>query len=86
MSKNVFELIGQIPHDTVDEVRCELDKKIKGLEEVEKAPLEKSLRILSALRRKAEKEGYQGFSIRCWPEFFTEYGCAACGAMGILNS
>jgi len=22
LSKNVFELIGQIPHDTVDEVRC----------------------------------------------------------------
>ena len=82
----LFAEAEQIPHDTVDEVRCELDKKIKGLEVVEKAPLEKSLRILSALRRKAEKEGYQGFSIRCWPEFFTEYGCAACGAMGILNS
>jgi L-fucose isomerase-like protein len=23
--------------------------------------------------------------VRCWPEFFTELGCAACGAMSMLN-
>jgi len=83
---DLFTEAEQIPQDTVNEVRSELDLKINGLELVEQDPLEKSIRILSALRRKAEKEGYQGFSVRCWPEFFTEYGCAACGAMGILNS
>ena len=67
-------------------IRKELDSKINGLELVEQEPLEKSIRILSALRKKADSEGFQGFSVRCWPEFFTEYGCAACGAMGVLNS
>jgi L-fucose isomerase-like protein len=38
------------------------------------------------LKKKAKSEGYHGFSIRCWPEFFTDYGCAACGAMGMLNT
>ena len=83
---DLFTEAEQISQDTVTEVRSELDLKINGLELVEQEPLEKSIRILSALRRKAEKEGYQGFSVRCWPEFFTEYGCAACGAMGMLNS
>ncbi|MCK7473603.1 MAG: hypothetical protein MZV49_08970 [Rhodopseudomonas palustris] len=23
--------------------------------------------------------------MRCWPEFFTEYGCAACGAIALMN-
>jgi L-fucose isomerase-like protein len=23
--------------------------------------------------------------VRCWPEMFTEYGCAACGPMGFMN-
>ena len=83
---DLFTEAEQISQDTVTEVRSELDLKINGLELVEQEPLEKSIRILSALRRKAEKEGFQGFSVRCWPEFFTEYGCAACGAMGMLNS
>ena len=83
---DLFEEAKNITSETVAEVRNELDLKIKGLAKVEQGPLEKSIRILSALRRKATKEGYQGFSVRCWPEFFTEYGCAACGAMGMLNS
>ena len=35
-----------------------LDLQINGLDQVEQVPLEKSIRILSALRRKAEKQGY----------------------------
>jgi L-fucose isomerase-like protein len=82
----LFNEADKITIDTVVEARSQLDLQINGLDQVEQDPLEKSIRILSALRRKAEKEGYKGFSIRCWPEFFTEYGCAACGAMGMLNS
>ena len=24
-------------------------------------------------------------AVRCWPEFFTEYGCAACGPMAMTS-
>ena len=24
-------------------------------------------------------------AVRCWPEMFTDYGCAACGPMGLMN-
>ncbi len=84
--EDLFDEAERIEKNTVNLVRNELDSKINGMELVEQKPLEKSIRILSALRKKAENEGFQGFSVRCWPEFFTEYGCAACGAMGLLNS
>ncbi|MED5515669.1 MAG: L-fucose/L-arabinose isomerase family protein [SAR324 cluster bacterium] len=84
--KELFDEAERVEQNTVNLVRNELDSKIDGIELVEQEPLEKSIRILSALRKKAANEGFQGFSVRCWPEFFTEYGCAACGAMGLLNS
>jgi L-fucose isomerase-like protein len=36
------------------------------------------------LRRLAQRERLAGFAIRCWPEFFDEMKCAACGAMSLL--
>ena len=27
----------------------------------------------------------RGIAVRCWPETFTEYGCAACGPMAMMN-
>ncbi len=41
--------------------------------------------VYSALRKVAEKENLAGLAVRCWPEFFTELGCAACGAMSLLT-
>jgi len=84
--KDLFDEAKKIDQQKIDLVRSELESKIDGLGEVDQEPLEKSLRILTALREKADSKCYNGFSVRCWPEFFTEYGCAACGAMGVLNS
>ena len=84
--KDLFDEARQVPENKVEELRQELKPRIEGLEKVEQVPLDKSLRVLSSLKSKASNDGYQGFSIRCWPEFFTEYGCAACGAMGMLNT
>lgn len=41
--------------------------------------------VYVALRRRVEAEGLSGVAVRCWPEFFTELGCAACGAMSVLS-
>ena len=83
---DLFEEANQVSPSQVEALQQELKQKIDGLENVEQEPLGKSLRILSTLKKKAKSEGYHGFSIRCWPEFFTDYGCAACGAMGMLNT
>jgi L-fucose isomerase-like protein len=41
--------------------------------------------VYAALRAFADTERLDGIAVRCWPEFFTELGCAACGAMSVLN-
>ncbi len=41
--------------------------------------------VYVALRQAADRHGLNGLAVRCWPEFFTELGCAACGAMSMLN-
>ncbi|HRW46650.1 MAG TPA: hypothetical protein P5333_03985 [Caldilinea sp.] len=41
--------------------------------------------VYHALRTLADDSQLSGVAVRCWPEFFTELGCAACGAMSVLN-
>jgi L-fucose isomerase-like protein len=43
------------------------------------------LSVYAALQQIAAQKEINGFAIRCWPEFFTEMGCAACGAMSMLS-
>jgi L-fucose isomerase-like protein len=37
------------------------------------------------LKEIAAEANLDGLAVRCWPEFFTEMGCAACGAMSMLS-
>jgi L-fucose isomerase-like protein len=37
------------------------------------------------LRHLADRERLDGLAVRCWPEFFTQLGCAACGALSMLS-
>jgi L-fucose isomerase-like protein len=45
----------------------------------------KTLKAYVALKERAERDDFAGVAVRCWPEFFTEYGCAACGAIALMN-
>ncbi|MGL4650908.1 MAG: L-fucose/L-arabinose isomerase family protein, partial [Caldilineaceae bacterium] len=42
--------------------------------------------VYAALRARVDGHHLQGVAVRCWPEFFTELGCAACGAMSQLGN
>ena len=41
--------------------------------------------VYAALRAAVDARTLSGMAVRCWPEFFTELGCAACGAMSVLS-
>jgi L-fucose isomerase-like protein len=41
--------------------------------------------VYNALKDIAIEQNLDGLAVRCWPEFFTEMGCAACGAMSMLS-
>jgi L-fucose isomerase-like protein len=70
--------IGQVYHD--------LNHALKNLPELDRTGVQGTLATYLALRQLANSEELNGFAMRCWPEFFTELGCAACGAMSMLSN
>lgn len=64
---------------------ADLQSHVVGLEKI--APQQKrgTARSYIALRTLAQQRGYDAVAVRCWPEFFDDYGHAACGALSRLN-
>ena len=61
-------------------------KKIMvNLEDMDYEATIKSLKAYEAMRLLIEEKDYAGLAVRCWPDFFTYYGGAACGAIALLN-
>ena len=81
----LFEAAAAIDEGEAVEIRARVAANLDGVYALETDPLDKSLRSYAALKDKAEQEDIDAFAVRCWPEFFTEYGCAACGAMAMLG-
>ncbi|HMQ31743.1 MAG TPA: hypothetical protein PKD53_13535 [Chloroflexaceae bacterium] len=57
-----------------------------NLGELDQAAVRGTAGVYAALRAYADEGGLDGLAVRCWPEYFTELGCAACGAMSALNN
>ncbi len=69
----------------VANARAAADAEVHGLDAVDQEQLERSFRVFCALEDVQREQGAQGLAVRCWPEMFTEYGCAACGPMAMMN-
>lgn len=81
----VFERARQIEPDQLVVVRSQLDTHLNNLAELDQKPLNGSLSVYTALKQIAQELQLDGLAVRCWPEFFTTLGCAACGAMSMLS-
>jgi hypothetical protein len=66
-------------------VRAQVEQILSGLDSVDQAQLDRSLRLKSALDDLRNEGGYDAFAIRCWPETFTEYGGAVCGPVSMMG-
>jgi len=58
---------------------------LTNLAEMDRDVTLKSLKAYEGMRRLIDERSYDGLAVRCWPEFFTHYGAAACGAIALLN-
>lgn len=81
----LFQRAKTISEEETETVYARVNSEVSNLSEVEQEPLRKSLKVFSALKQISQEQNYKGMAIRCWPEFFTEYGCAACGPMAMMN-
>jgi L-fucose isomerase-like protein len=66
-------------------VKQSVAAELSGLDGVDQEQLDRSFRVFCALQDVQTETGAQGLAVRCWPEMFTEYGCAACGPMAMMN-
>jgi L-fucose isomerase-like protein len=83
--EDLFPLSRNIEDSRIDSIRNDLNEKVIGLNELEETATRGTLSVYAALQQLSLKRELGGFAVRCWPEFFTELGCAACGALSMLS-
>ena len=81
----LFERARAAKSEAVELVRQGAASVLEGMEEVDQAQLDRSLRLKVALDAICEAGGYGAVAIRCWPEAFTEYGGAVCGPVSMMG-
>jgi len=82
---DLFDRARATAADRVENVKHTAEAQVAGLGEVDQAQLDRSFRVFCALEDVQRDTGARGLAVRCWPEMFTEYGCAACGPMAMMN-
>jgi L-fucose isomerase-like protein len=83
--EQVFAMARGTTHDQVAAIRQKLDLSLNNLAELDQESLHGTLSVYQALLTLSKREQVEGMAVRCWPEFFTDLGCAACGAMSMLS-
>ena len=81
----LFDDARAVPAEAVAPVRARAQADLAGLDAVDQAELDRSLRLKVALEGLRATGGYDAFAIRCWPETFTEYGGAVCGPVSMMG-
>ena len=71
--------------ETIVKTKSTVSSYLAGTEELVQEEFDKSLSIFHGLENLKDKHNLDAFAIRCWPETFTEYGCASCGPMAMMN-
>jgi len=85
LERDIFPLARKIESTRIDTIQTALDQKVDGLSDLEPKATRGTLSVYAALQHIAAQKEISGFAMRCWPEFFTEMGCAACGAMSMMS-
>ena len=81
----LFERSSSVTNEATLERRKDVET-LKWIDGVDQAQLNRSLTLFEGLKSLKTEKDLSAFAVRCWPEMFTEYGCAICGPMGMMNS
>jgi len=84
--QDFFQRVQAVPQTQVAPVYQQLDRELDGLGDLDQQALNGTIRTFLALQETAAEAKMNGMAVRCWPEFFTELGCAACGAMSMMTN
>lgn len=81
----LFNRVRKISDHSINPLREDLYQRLDGLEDLDQASLNGTLKTYQVMHEFSQEENLKGLAVRCWPEFFTELGCAACGAMSLMS-
>jgi len=82
---DVFTRARSISESTIAQTRTLLNTHLDNLPTLDQVRLSGTLSVYNALKEITSEQKLDGLAVRCWPEFFTQMGCAACGAMSMLS-
>ena len=82
---DAFEKAKSAPVERASAHRADAAKSLAGLDDVDQEQLDRSFRLLCALEDIVDENNADSIAVRCWPETFVDYGCAACGPMAMMN-
>lgn len=81
----IFTEIKSVNYDKISPVKEKLSKKLPNLSELEEREVEGTLSTYSVLKERIKRDNLEAMAVRCWPEFFTDLKCSACGAISMLT-
>ena len=84
--QSLFEAARQAEVPRVRALAARLETQLAGMDELDEKATQGTLGTWAALGKMAREQNLSGLAVRCWPEFFTELGCSACGAMSMLSN
>jgi L-fucose isomerase-like protein len=82
---DLFDEAKNVNTETIVTTKKTISGYLQGTEELVQDEFDKSISIYHGLESLKDKHNLDAFAIRCWPETFTEYGCASCGPMAMMN-
>ncbi len=66
-------------------IASRLKEQISGTDRVDSGQLDRAATLEAVVQSRLEALGATAAAVRCWPEFFTTYGAAACSLVSSLN-
>jgi len=85
LQDDVFAAVRLTGASDTQPIKDLLGTEVSNLDDMDADAVHGSLSTYHTLKSIAAQRDISGFAVRCWPEFFTELGCAACGAMSMLS-
>ena len=81
----VFRRAGELPEEVWRPVADAVRARVTGLDRLPLDQVERFARAQAVVEREVAARGAAAVAVRCWPEFFTEFGAAACSMVSALT-